>query len=79
MAAATIGAVPVMVLYAFLNRHLPFLRSFSAAVDLTVGERIAAKIVRSVGPRPTRRPGVVQYRHELGFEKGGIEQEEERR
>ena len=59
----------------FLDRHLVFLGPLAAAVDLAVGQRIGAEIVRGEGPLPARRGCVVEVLHEDGLGQGRAEQQ----
>ena len=62
---------------ALLDRHLALLGLLAAAVDLTVGERVRAEVVRREREFPGRRGGERQDRLELGLQEGGIEKEKE--
>ena len=64
---------------ALLHGHLVVFGAFAAAVDLAIGERIGAQIVRRKRPLPARQRGVLHHRLELRLQQRGIEEEEERR
>ena len=63
---------------ALLDGHLVFFGLLAAAVDLAVGERVLAEIVRGEGELPAGERGVFEDREELGFQQLGVEEEEER-
>ena len=53
--------------------------NFAAAVDLPVGQRIRAQVVRRKGPLPARQRRVLHHRLHLRLNQRRIEEQEERR
>ena len=62
-----------------LDRHLVLLGLLAAAVDLAVGLRIRAQVVRGEGELPPRRGGVVEHRRDRGLQQFVVQQHEDRR
>ena len=46
--------------------------SFAAAIDLAIGQRIGAQIVRRERPLPARQRGVLQHRLQLACTSAGL-------
>ena len=64
---------------ALFHRHLVLLGALAAAVDLAVGQRIRAQIVRREGPRPAGHACVFEHRLQLRLQQARIEEQRERR
>ena len=64
---------------ALFHWHLVFFGALAATIDLSIGQRILAKVMRRKGPFPTRQGGILKHGLELRFEQCGIEKQKERR
>ena len=62
-----------------LDRHLVLFGALTAAIDLAIGQRVSAEVVRRKRPPPARRSRVIHNRHEHGLRQRGTEQQELRR